>query len=158
LARNGFFLYTQSMKIILLRDMAGLGKRGEVKEVAEGYAMNVLIKKGDALHATPVELAKWKAKEDAKLHKKEVATNTFAQLIDTLRKSDIIITGKKADQKGQLFASIKETDVADAIYSVSKMSVDPKQIFLSSPIKTLGKHTVMLKQAEKKETIAIEVK
>lgn len=146
------------MKIILLRDIANLGKRGEMKEVAEGYAMNVLIKKGDALHATLAELAKWKAKEDSKLHKKEVATNTFAQLIDTLRKNEIVITGKKADQKGQLFASIKENDIAEAIYSVSKMSVDPKQILLISPIKTLGKHAVMLKQSEKKETITIEVR
>lgn len=146
------------MKVILQRDIARLGKRGEVKEVAEGYAMNVLIKKGDALQATPSELAKWKAKEDSKLHKKEVATNTFVQLIDVLRKNEVVITGKKADQKGQLFASIKENDIADAIYAVSKMSLDPKQILLSSPIKTLGKHTVTLKQAEKKEAIVIEVR
>src|SRR4051812_41998631 len=101
------------MKVILLRDMARLGKRGEVKEVAEGYAMNVLIKKGDALLATPSELARWKSKQGAKEHKKELASSTFAQLIDALQKTPIVITGKKADQKGQLFASIKEGDIAD---------------------------------------------
>ncbi len=146
------------MKIILLRDMARLGKRGEVKEVAEGYAMNVLIKKGDAVQATPGELAKWKSKQDAKEHKKLVATNTFAQLIDTLHKNPIVITGKKADQKGQLFASIKETDIADAIYNSVKISVDPKQILLANPIKTTGEHQISLKQGEHKETITLAVK
>ncbi len=146
------------MKVILLRDMANLGKRGEVKEVAEGYAMNVLIKKGDAVHATPAVLSQWKAKEGAKLHKKEIATNTFAQLIDSLRKNEIVLSNKKADQKGQLFASIKETDIADAIYTATKMSVDPKQILLSSPIKSLGVYDVQLKQGERKEKITIQVK
>lgn len=145
------------MKVILLRDIARLGHRGEVKEVAEGYAMNVLIKKGDAIHATASELAKWKSKEEAKLHKKEVATSTFAQLIDTLRQSQIVITGKKADQKGQLFASIKETDIAEAIYGVAKMSVDPKQIIIDHPIKSLGNYTIAIKQGEKKENVSITV-
>ncbi len=146
------------MKIILQRDIANLGKRGEVKEVANGYAMNVLIKKGDALQATPSELAKWKSKEDAKTHKKELATSTFAQLIDSIRKTSIVITGKKADQKGQLFASIKESDIADAIYTAVKLSVDPKQILMTSPIKSLGSYEVTLKQGEKKEKITIVVK
>lgn len=145
------------MKVILLRDMTGLGKRGEVKEVANGYAMNVLIKKGDALQATSSELAKWKAKEDSKNHKKELATSTFAQLVDSLRKTTIVITGKKADGKGQLFASIKEGDVVEAIYEAVHMSVDPKQILIASPIKTTGTHAVSIKQGDKKENLEIQV-
>jgi large subunit ribosomal protein L9 len=158
LAKGGFFCIMRTMKVILLRDIARLGQRGEVKEVAEGYAMNVLIKKGDAVHATPGELAKWKSRQDAKQHQKELATNTFTQLIDTLRKQEIVITGKKADQKGQLFASIKETDIAEAIYTTAEMSVDPKQILIAAPIKSLGAHTVTLKQGEKKEMITIQVR
>jgi large subunit ribosomal protein L9 len=146
------------MKVILLRDIARLGQRGEVKEVAEGYAMNVLIKKGDAVHATPGELAKWKSKQDAKQHQKELATNSFAQLVDTLRKQEVVITGKKADQKGQLFASIKESDIVDAIYATAKMSIDTKQVLIPAPIKSLGTHTITLKQGEKKETITIQVR
>ncbi len=145
------------MKVILLRDITRLGQRGEVKEVAEGYAINVLIKKGDAVMATPAELAKWKSKQNAKIRQKEVATNTFAQLIESLRKNPIIIKDMKADHKGQLFASIKNTDIADAIFSATALSVDPKQILLSSHIKMLGKHEVILKQGEKKETITVEV-
>jgi large subunit ribosomal protein L9 len=146
------------MKIILLRDIARLGQRGEVKDVAEGYAMNVLIRKGDAVQATPGELAKWKSKQDAKEHKKELATSAFAQLVDAVRKTPVVISGKRADQKGQLFASIKETDIADAIFTSVRLSVDPKQISLSSPIKSLGKHEVEIRQGEKKEKIAVEIK
>jgi large subunit ribosomal protein L9 len=158
LVKGGFFCIMPHMKVILLRDIARLGQRGEVKEVAEGYAMNVLIKKGDAIHATAGELAKWKSQAEAKVHKKEVATSTFIQLVQTLRAQEVVITGKKADQKGQLFASIKESDIVDAIYAAAKISVDTKQILIPHPIKSVGRHEVTLKQGEKKETIAIEVK
>jgi large subunit ribosomal protein L9 len=146
------------MKVILLRDIARLGQRGDVKEVAEGYAMNVLIKKGDAVHATPGELAKWKSKQDAKSHQKEVASSAFVRLVDALRQTPVVITGKKADQKGQLFASIKESDIADAIYKTTNLSVDPKQIVLATAIKSLGKFEVSLKQGERKEGFEVEVK
>lgn len=146
------------MKVILLRDITRLGQRGEIKEVSEGYAMNVLIKKGDALQATPAELLKWKQKEESKKHKKEIETNTFAQLIDKLHREKVIITGKKADAKGQLFAQIKEADIVDTIYKLTNFSVDPKQIIIPEIIKSLGQHFVEIKQGTQKEKITIEVK
>lgn len=146
------------MKIILLKDIAKMGKRGDVKEVADGYALNVLIKKGDALQATPGELSKWKAKEDAKLHKKELATNTFLQLTDRLKREALVIQNKKHDNKGQLFAQVKETDIADVIFSTTGMSIDPKQILIPAHIKTIGQHLFTLKQGEKKEVIKLEVR
>lgn len=150
-------MYNGAMKVILLKDISKLGKRGEVKEVAEGYAINVLIKKGDALHATPGELSKWKAKEDAKNHKKELATSTFAVLVDALRKKELVIANKKHDEKGQLFASVKESDIADIIFSTVNFSIDPKQIIIDTPIKSLGKHIFILKQGEKKESVELKV-
>jgi large subunit ribosomal protein L9 len=146
------------MKVILQRDMSKLGQRGEVKEVADGYAINVLIKKGDAIQATPAELQKLKQKEDAKKYKRELATNTFVQLIDKLRKEKIIITCKKADAKGQLLAQIKEVDIADAIYKATSFSIDPKQILITSNIKSLGTHEIEIKQGVQKEKIFLEIK
>lgn len=146
------------MKVILLKDIAKIGKRGEVKEVADGYAVNVLIKKEMALMATPSELMKWKQKADSQNHKKELATNTFVQLIDKIRHEKVIITGKKADAKGQLFAAVHADDIADAIFKVTNLSVDPKQISITESIKTLGVHTVEIKQGDKKEKISFEVK
>ncbi len=146
------------MKVILLKDIAKLGKRGEVKEVADGYAINVLIKKGLALQGTPQELLKWKQKEESTKHKKELQTNIFVQLVDKLRREKIIITGKKADSKGQLFAAIHENDVTDAIFKGTSLSVDPKQIIIPTQIKSLGVHTIEIKQGTQKEKITIEVK
>ncbi len=145
------------MKVILLKDIAKLGKRGEVKEVADGYAINVLIKKEMALQGTPAELLKWKQKEDSLKHKKELQTNIFVQLVDKLRHEKIVITGKKADTKGQLFASIHEDDIADAIFKVAHISVDPKQINIPTHIKSLGTHTIEIKQGVQKEKITIQV-
>ena len=145
------------MKIILLKDITKLGKRGDIQEVAEGYAMNVLIKKGDALHATPAILTEWKAKETAKNHKKELEHSSFVALISRLRESPITITGKKSDSKGQLFAQIKDSDIADAIFASVACSVNPKQIIITSPIKTLGKHSFEIKQGEKKERLEITI-
>ncbi|MFA6608694.1 MAG: 50S ribosomal protein L9 [Candidatus Paceibacterota bacterium] len=146
------------MKVILLKDITKLGKRGDVKEVADGYAINVLIKKEMAILATPNELMKWKQKEEANKHKKELLVNTFVQLVDKLRHEQIVITGKKHDEKGQLFAQIKEVDIVDAIFKVTNFSVDPKQIIILLPIKSVGTHTVELKQGVQKEKITIEVK
>lgn len=146
------------MKVILLKDTAKLGKRGEVKEVADGYAINVLIRKGEALMATPAELSKWNAKEASKMHKKELATNTFVQLVDKLDRDPVVITGKKADAKGQLFAQVKEVDIADAIFVSTQFSVDPKQIIIGASIKSLGKHQVELKQGDQKAKLTVEVK
>lgn len=146
------------MKVILLKDIAKMGKRGDVKEVADGYAINVLIKKGMALMATPSELLKWKQKADSQNHKKELQTNTFVQLIDKIRHEKIVITGKKSDAKGQLFAAIHPDDIADAIFKVTHFSIDPKQITITDIIKSLGVHTVEIKQGAQKEKIMIEVK
>ena len=146
------------MKVILQRDITKLGQRGSIAEVADGYAINVLIKKGDAIQATPAELQKWKQKEESKKHKKELETNTFTQLIDNLRREKIVISGKKADAKGQLFAQVKESDIVDAVYQATKMSIDPKQVIIPSHIKAVGIYEVELKQGSQKEKIQVEVK
>jgi large subunit ribosomal protein L9 len=145
------------MKVILLKDIAKMGKRGEVKEVADGYAINVLIKKGDALQATPGELAKWKSKEDAKLHKKELAVSAFSRLVNDLKQVQLVIKDKKRDEKGNLFAHIKEADIVGAIFESSKVSIDPRQVVIVSPIKTVGGHLFSIKEGDKKETFTLHI-
>ena len=140
-----------------MKDVARLGQRGSIIEVADGFALNVLIPKGQAIMGTPAELAKWKQKETSKNLKKELATNTFAQLINKIQNDKIIIEGRK-HEKGNLFAQIKETDIADAIYKTTNFSVDPKQIIIKNSIKTIGKHEVTIKQGGQSEKIEIEVK
>ncbi len=145
------------MKVILLKDTAKLGKRGEVKEVADAYAINVLLRKGDAVQATTGELAKWKAKEDAKVRQKETSMHTFYALVEALRSVSVEVRGKKHDGKGQLFANVRETDIADAIFEAVHLSVDPKQLTIHSPIKSVGAHSVEIKQGDKMAEIQVQV-
>lgn len=146
------------MKIILIKDTAKLGQRGSVIEVADSYAMNVLIPKGNAIQGTPSALAKWKQNEESKKIKKELETNTFAQVVHKLRNEKIEIVGKKSDAKGQLFAAVHESDIADAIYKVTNFSLSPKQIIIEKQIKSLGEHKVVLESSGVKEEIKIEIK
>ncbi len=145
------------MKVILLKDIARLGLRGQVKEVADSYAVNVLIPKQLVVQATPGELAKWKQKEDQALFRKEFASNVFVQLVDALRKTIVEIGGHKHDDKGQLFAQVKESEIAEAIYKTTKLSIDPKQIIIEHPIKHIGEHMITLKQGERHERVSISV-
>jgi ribosomal protein L9 len=108
--------------------------------------------------ATQAELTKWKAKEESKQHKKDLATSVFLQLIEAIKHTSVSITGKKSDQKGQLFAQVKEVDIADAIFNATHVSIDPKQIHIAQPIKSLGSHTVELQQGSQKTSITISVK
>ena len=121
------------MKIILIKDTAKLGQRGTLVEVSDSYAVNVLIPKGNAIQATPAELSKWKQKEDSKKLKKELETNTFLQLIQKLKTQKVIIEGKKADAKGQLFAGIHENDIVDAIYNPLHVIIAKKRVKKNSP-------------------------
>ena len=107
--------------------------------------------------ATAGELAKWKQKEDSMKHKRELAVSVFAQLIDKIRSVSIEITNKKRDEKGQLFAQVKEDDIAEAIFAKTNLSIDPRQVLLQEPIKHIGVHTVILKQGNKQEKIQIQV-
>ena len=97
------------------------------------------------------------AQEESKKHKKDLANNTFVQLADKLAQTIIVIRGKKADAKGQLFAQVKEIDIVEAIFSTTQFSIDPKQVTTTFPIKSLGKHKVELKQGEQKSSFFIEV-
>lgn len=145
------------MKVIFIKDMAKIAQRGEVKDFADGYAMNVLINKGYAIMATPQELQKLHQKQESAIKKKETAESLFLQLLQKLSSKNIIIAGKKNDN-GHLFAHISTEDIADAIFSEIKLSISPNQIYIKEPIKKNGIYVVELKQGDKKGNIKVEVK
>lgn len=144
------------MKVILLLDIAKLGKRGEVKEVADGYAINVLIAQKKAILATPSELAKWKQADDKKKREKDKSEQAFYDLIEALKQAKVEIFIKKHDN-GHLFAAIPVSDIVDAIFEATKVSVNGSQIELKTPLKMLGEHIISIKQGEKKADVRIHV-
>ena len=134
------------MKVILLQDVKGQGKKGEVIEVNEGYARNFLIKKGLAEAATASKL------NDIS-QKKAAADYHHAEEVKAMRELAKEINGKtftvkiKAGQGGKVFGSVTGANIADALQAAG-YSIDKKKVVLTSPIKTLGNYDVDLKLLE----------
>ena len=132
------------MKVLLIKDVKSLGKKGEVKEVKDGYGKNFLIGKGFARHATP-EILEQHAKDElivAENLEKEV--NGLKVIATQLEKCEIIIT-KKVGDNGHLFGAITKDEVATALKEQYDIEIDKKHITDKMTIKTIGEHTLDLK-------------
>lgn len=134
------------MKIILLQDVKGQGKKGEVVEVNEGYARNFLIKKGLAEVATASKLndiTQKKASQD--FHKAEEVKAMQALAAEVKGKTFNVKI--KAGQGGKVFGSVTAQNISDAL-SAQGYDVDKKKIILTQPIKTVGVYDIDLKLTE----------
>lgn len=134
------------MKVILLQDVKGQGKKGEVVDVNEGYARNFLIKKGMAEVATAAKLNDMSMKKSAAdFHRaeEEKATREMAKTISG-QKFTVKI---KAGQNGKVFGSVTAGNISDSLASAG-YNVDKKKIVLPQPIKNLGEYEVELKLME----------
>lgn len=132
------------MKVILLQDIKGTGKKGEVKEVSDGYARNCLIKKGLVVEATNENLNKLKGQQSSAQHKMDLeiqnAKNT-AKIIDGKRVS----IKAKAGKNGKLFGSVTSGHIADALEQQFNVKVDKKKISLKLEIKAFGSYEADIK-------------
>lgn len=132
------------MIVILLKDIKGTGKAGDVVKVNDGYARNMLIPKGLAQIATDSNmrsLEKAKALQDEKYNKdKEEAM----KLKDNLEKLRLIIE-TKAGEGGRLFGSITSMDIQKVLLENHKIDIDKKKIQLESPIKQAGNYELNVK-------------
>ncbi len=132
------------MEVILLKDVPKIGRQGEVKKVSDGFGTNMLIKQGLAIIATPEAKSKVasaaKANNDAKSKAKAKAEKNKAEL----EKRTFTLKVKVGD-KGQIFSSVKEKDVAAIIFQKTKIELDKKQFEALHGIKQLGVHTITIK-------------
>jgi len=132
------------MKVLLIKDVKSLGKKGEVKEVKDGYGKNFLIGKGFARHATP-EILEQHAKDElivAQNLEKEV--NALKEIAKKLDKCEIVIT-KKLGQNGHLFGSVTKDEIAHALEEQHSITIDKKHINEKTAIKTIGEHNLDFK-------------
>lgn len=132
------------MKVILLKDVKGTGKAGEIKDVSDGFARNFLIPKGAAKAADAGALNDLKNKEAARLHKIEVDK---AEARDLATKLEAILVKIEASHgaDGRLYGSITSQHVADELKKVSGIDVDKRKIVLDNPIKAYGKYEIPVK-------------
>lgn len=132
------------MKVILLADVKNVGKKGDVAEVSDAYARNVLLRKGLGVEVSG------KTMNDLKLQKaneEKVAAENLAaakELAARLEKAQITVK-VKVGEGGKLFGSIASKEIAEAAKEQLSLDIDKKKIQLSSPLKTLGANEVPIK-------------
>ena len=145
------------MKVIYLQDVKGSGKKGETKNVADGYARNMLLPKGLAVEATPENLNKLKGQKDSAQHKIDMDIQAAKDSAEKLKGKKVIIKAK-AGSNDRLFGSVTSGNVADAVIEQLGVKLDKKKITLSTDIKNFGSYTAAIKLYNGiSETIDVEV-
>ena len=134
------------MKVILLKDVKGQGKKGEVVDVNEGYARNFLVKKGLAEVATASKLNDLSQKKAAADYHKAEEVKATKALAEEL-KGKTFTVNIKAGQGGKVFGSVTGANIADSLQAAG-YSVDKKKVVLAQPIKNVGTYEVDLKLME----------
>ena len=128
------------MQVILRNDVAGLGKRGDIVDVADGHARNFLLPKGHAMKATSGavdQAARMRRSRDLKDASDRDAATTIAS---TLVPKVITLSAKAHDDK--LFGSIHDAEIVAAVLEQTGIDLDRKVITIDEPIRTIGQHTV----------------
>lgn len=129
-----------SMKVILKKEVAGLGHAGEIKEVATGYARNFLMLRGLAELATPDKIEQLKIQQERKQKEFEAIHKQWEGIIQQL--PEITLSFKRKTSKlGKLFAGVGVDQIALALALETKSKIDPAAISLIKPIKSVGDHS-----------------
>jgi large subunit ribosomal protein L9 len=146
------------MKVIFLKDVKGKGKKGEVKNVADGYAQNFLIKQGLAIEAsqTNVSTLEGQKRKEEKMAAEELAE--AKKLKETLDKITLEFSAK-AGEGGRLFGSITSKQIAEELVKKNSIKIDKRKIELGDAIRSLGFTKVPVKlHTEVIATLNVHVK
>lgn len=125
------------MKVILLQDVQGTGKKGEIKEVKDGYARNCLIRKGLAQEATNANLNLLQGQKDSARHKIDVEIANAKDVASKLEGKTVTVTAK-AGQNDRLFGTVTSKEVSAAIKNTLGLNVDKKKINIAMKIEGFG--------------------
>ena len=132
------------MDLILRADVDGLGHKGDVVEVADGYGRNYLLPRGLAMKVTDGA----RAQADAMARARSVAdaeSRGAAEEIATRLVPQIITIGAHAGEEGKLFGSVGATEIVEAVAAQADIELDRKRLALDQPLKELGTHHVQVK-------------
>lgn len=147
------------MKVILLRDTAGVGKKGDIKNVADGHALNFLLPRKFAEEATPQAIKEAERLYTNRMLAKE-QVNKYFEAVTAQLEGKVITIKKRADEKGGLYAAISASDVVSAIRNFKNnelAKIKDNMIEFSDPIKTMGDHDAWIKISGKSLPIKLEI-
>lgn len=138
------------MKVILLKDIKKLGRKNEIKEVKDGYALNFLIPQKLAERAGPNTERKMQKRQ-------EMAEQEIKDQIQKIKGLKILFE-KKANEKGVLFSAVSGEDVSKEINVLTGVSVGPDAVLLKEPFKNSGTFPVIVKFLGKEVELSVEIK
>lgn len=136
------------MKVILLNDIAKLGKRYDVKDVSSGHAINFLIPRNLAIAATTEVLKRMEKMRAAALGERKVQQELLVKNLEGLDGITITIQ-EKANEKGHLFGGLHREEIAREVLKQTRLTIEPSAILLEHPIKEIGTHTIEVAAAGK---------
>ncbi len=145
------------MRVIFLEDVPNKGKKGEIKEVANGYARNFLIPRGLAALATETKLqtAQIRLQQQAKRKTEEQAR--LGELARQIEGTKLYFYARAGGTKKRLFGSITATAIAEKLSQLTGFTLDKRKIVLPKPLKELGSYEVIVKLSPKVETKIIVI-
>lgn len=127
------------MQVIFLKDVKGSGKKGEIKNVADGYAKNFLIKNGYAKEANKSNLSELNGQNKAIEKEKQAQLEHAQQLKVLIEKEETVVeVYTKASDDGRVFGSITNKQIADILSKEFNIDIDKRKIDMNAPIKALG--------------------
>ena len=132
------------MRVVLRTDLDNLGKRGDIREVADGYARNYLLPKGHAIVATKGVEVQAEAMRRAR-DLRDARDREAAALVARTLVPQVIRIPARAGADGRLFGSVTAADVVDAVSQQAGVELDRRKLRLEDPIKSLGTHEVPVK-------------
>jgi len=132
-------------KVVLRADVSGVGKKGDIVDIADGFARNYLVPRGEALVASPgieSQANAMRRARDVKDGREREAAELVAR---TLVPAVIALKAKTTGSQGKLFGSITTADVAEAVAAQTGVTLEKRNLHLTDPIRTLGTHHVQVK-------------
>ncbi len=132
------------MKVIFTEDVKGTAKKGDVKEVADGYARNFLIAKGKAVEATAKNLSDLAGKKSSQQHKIDVEKQNATEIAKAIDGKKVTVSAK-AGNSGKLFGSVTSGNIAEAIEKQLGYKIEKKKVVLKSDIKNFGTYEATVK-------------
>ncbi len=129
------------MKVILLQDVHGKGKKGQMLEVSDGYARNYMLPRKIAMEATPDAINTMRMNDKAAAEKAAREKAEAMELSKKLREMTITVTAKGGGS-GRLFGSVTSQEIADALFAATGVRLDRRKILISETIKNVGTYTV----------------
>lgn len=144
------------MKVILQKDVSGLGKMFDIKNVADGYAANFLLPKGLAILASAAEQKRVGALKASREAEHKLQENLLLKILEDLKGKSVVVKAK-ANEKGHLFSGIHARELAAALLKETRLSVPAEAINLKTPIKEVGSHTVEVSIGDKRSSFVVEI-